>query len=200
MSAQPESRPPDDIRLHSAAGEDLVLSQVAPAHVEEIDAALAAIHATFAEEQRAGLELLESRWRAWAVSHEQTETIEQTIALAERARREFSVFLLLGIGGSDLAPRVIHETLDDPHHNLLRPDQRGGAPEVHFGGDTFDPRSLAAIRRALADRGLLADTLLNVVSRSGETSETMAATAVIGEWLRQAGVPDWRGHAVATTQ
>jgi len=196
-----QSAPKDRwVELDSAAGEELVLSQVAQAHVDETEVALRAIHESFVREQELGLRVLGKRWRAWTVSHQQSETIEKTIALAERARRDFRAFLLLGIGGSDLAPRVIHDCLDDPCHELLDSSQRGCGLEAHFGGDTFDPRSLAAIRRALADRGLLADTLLNVVSRSGETSETMAATAVIGEWLRQAGVADWRQHAVATTR
>lgn len=190
----------DLIRLDSGEGEELILIQIAPAHVEEIDAALGEIQAGFVEEQKAGLPTLEKRWRAWTVSHEQTQTIEETIALAERARRDFDAFLLLGIGGSDLAPRVIHDSLDHPWHNLLSAEERGGAPEVYFAGDTFDPRRLHATLSVLKDRGLLPRTLVNVISRSGTTAETLASAMIAREWLTDVGVEDWRKNVVATTQ
>jgi glucose-6-phosphate isomerase len=197
--AQAQVQTTHDIRLDSEAGEGLVVSQVAPAHVAETADALEGIHAEFLREQEAGLPLLERRWRAWTVSHLQNETIEATVALAERARREFAAFLLLGIGGSDLAPRVVHDCLDDPCQEMVCPADRGGALEVYFAGDTFDPRSLAATHRCLRIKGLMANTLVNVVSRSGKTPETVAATEIVGQWLEEAGVTPWRKHAVATT-
>ena len=190
----------DTIQLASADGERLIRRQIAKAHVKEVNAALREIHRQFAAEQREGLAFLEKRWRAWTVSHEQTETIEQAISLAERARAEFEAFLLLGIGGSDLAPRVIHDCLDDPCQEMLCRSDGGGALEVYFGGDTFDPRPLEAIHRCLSQRGLLTKTLVNVASRSGRTPETVAATEIVGRWLQEAGLSDWREHAVATTQ
>jgi len=188
----------DTIRLLISA-QDLVWKSTALAHRLELSEALAQIHAGFLAEQQLGQPVLEKRWRAWTISHLQTDTIEQVIALAERARRDSDVLLLLGVGGSDLAPRVIHETLDDPLHNRLTPEQRGGGLEVHFAGDTFDPRRLNAILRTLRDEGKLPRTLVNIVSRSGKTAETFASSLLVREPLHAVGVDDWQKHVVATT-
>lgn len=189
----------DRIRLISRRGERLVERQIAPAHVIEVEEALRRIHEEFVSEQQAGLELLERRWRAWTVSHEQHKVIRQTISVAERARQRFAAFVLLGVGGSDLAARVIHDCLDSPVHNLMPPTKRGGAPELHLAGDNFDPRPLKAILDSLHARGLLRKTLINVVSRSGNTAETLAATMVVKDALQKAGAKHWQEHCVLTT-
>jgi len=189
---------PDQIQLH-VKRDDVIYRGVSPAHVAEIDAALDQIHADFLAEQDLGEEALTQHWRAWTVSHQQTDTIAEVKRLAEAARRDFDVLLLLGVGGSDLAPRVIHETLDDPLHNRLSRKQRGGGLELHFAGDTFDPRRLDAILRTLADEGKLARTVVNVVSRSGKTAETFAASLLVRRALRRAKVPGWQKHVIATT-
>ena len=36
--------------------------------------------------------------------------------------------VVVGIGGSDLGGRVIHELLDHPYHNELPPEERGNLP------------------------------------------------------------------------
>jgi glucose-6-phosphate isomerase len=187
------------IRLEIEDGERLVTGQIGPAHVAEVDEALRGIHRVFREEQRGGLKLLQERWRAWTVSHEQGSIIRQTVSVAERARRRFRAFVLLGVGGSDLAARLIHDCLDSPVHNLLLPRRRGGAPELHIAGDNFDPRPLRAILDSLRARGLLGKTLINVVSRSGTTAETLAAMMVVKQALEKAGARHWQGHCVLTT-
>jgi glucose-6-phosphate isomerase len=195
-----DGSPAERIQLISKSGEQLVTREIAPAHVLEVDEALKGIHAEFvAEQQSDDLSLLESHWRAWTRSHEQQATVDETIAVAEAARRRFRAFVLLGVGGSDLAARVIHDCLDSPIHNLLPPKERGGAPELHVAGDNFDPRPLNAILVSLRGRGLLDKTLINVVSRSGTTAETLAATMVVKQAFEDAGVPHWESQCVLTT-
>jgi hypothetical protein len=41
---------------------------------------------------------------------------------------------------------------------------RGGAPEVYFTGDTFDPFRLCGLIEMLKQRGLLDRTLFSVIS------------------------------------
>jgi len=191
-------RSPERIGLRIAK-DDVIFRSVSPAHISEVDAALVQIQADFLAEQSLGEEVLAKRWRAWTVSHEQTQTIAEVKRLAEAARKEFDALLLLGVGGSDLGPRVIHETLDDPLHNRLSKAGRGGGLEVHFGGDTFDPRRLDATLRTLGAEGKLPRTLVNVVSRSGKTAETFAASLLVREALRKAKVRNWQRNVIATT-
>jgi glucose-6-phosphate isomerase len=199
MSEHCSSSAEERIRLDIEEGEKLVTGQIGPAHVAEVDEALEGIHRVFNKEQRGGLRVLERRWRAWTLSHEQTDTVDKTIEVAERARRRFGAFILLGVGGSDLAARLIHDCLDSPVHNVLPAEERGGAPELHVAGDNFDPRPLQEILASLEARKLLHKTLINVVSRSGTTAETLAAMMVVKQALEEGGVRHWESHCVLTT-
>jgi len=186
------------LRLESDAAEALVERGVGGAHLQELDERLAAVACDFATEIKAGRSVLARHQRAWVFAHKRREEVSATARTAGRLRGEFEVFVVVGVGGSDLAARVLHDTLDHPQYNLMTGEARGGAPEVHFTGDTFDPRQLLGLLDGLETRGLLRKTVFNVVSKSGTTPETLVATMVIRQALQRAGL-DWRHHVVATT-
>ena len=163
---------------------------------QAVDTALQKIHALFQEEASASLSELECGLRAWTRSHLQSEDIAKVTALATRAREEFSVLVVVGIGGSDLSARVFHDSFNHPYHNLLSVEERGGAPEVYFTGDTFDPRKLMGLLEMLKARNLLPKTLFNVISKSGTTTETMATLMIIRDAL---GDVNWQQQVLATT-
>jgi len=187
------------LALDVSAATDILAKGINPAHAAEVDARIEAILAGFRAEQEAGYATLERDLRAWTQSHLRSKEIDDTIALSERIRARFSVFVLVGIGGSDLGGRTLIDSLDDPFHNQMDPKARYGAPEIYFTGDTFDPRRLLALLDMLEKRGLLDRTCVNVVSKSGKTGETIAAAMVIRERMERAGVKDWAQHFVATT-
>lgn len=163
---------------------------------QAVDTALQKIHALFQEEVSAPLSELECGLRAWTRSHLQSDDIAKVTALATRAREEFTVLVVIGIGGSDLSARVFHDSFNHPYHNLLSVEERGGAPEVYFTGDTFDPRKLMGLLEMLKARDLLPKTLFNVISKSGTTTETMATLMVIRDAL---GDVNWQQQVLATT-
>ena len=163
---------------------------------QKVDTALQEIHALFQEEASASAAELECGLRAWTRSHLQEVDITKVITLATRAREDFSVLVVIGIGGSDLSARVFHDSFNHPYHNLLSADERDGAPEVYFTGDTFDPRKLVGLIEMLKTRNLLQQTLFNVISKSGTTTETMATLMIIREVL---GAENWRQQVLATT-
>ena len=163
---------------------------------QDVDTALHGIHLLFQRETEAPLDELERGLRAWTRSHLQSENIAQVAALATRAREAFSVLVTIGVGGSDLSARVFHDSFNHPYHNLLSVEERGGAPEVYFTGDTFDPRKLTGLLEMLKARNLLDKTLFNVISKSGTTTETMATLMVIRDAL---GDVNWRQQVLATT-
>jgi len=189
----------DPIALADDAALNLVAGLVCNAHKAELETRLAAIHSEFTSEQQAGYPTLERNLRAWTQSHTRTEDIEAVVALADRVRAAFRVLVVVGIGGSDLGARTLHDALDHPFHNQLTPEERGGAPEIYFTGDTFDPKRLVGLLDLLQARGLLEHTCVNVVSKSGKTGETIAAALVIRERMISAGMQDWARHFVATT-
>jgi glucose-6-phosphate isomerase len=163
---------------------------------QKVDTALQRIHLLFQDETEAPLAELERGLRAWTRSHLQTEDIAQVAALATRAREAFSVLVIIGVGGSDLSARVFHDSFNHPYHNLLSVEERGGAPEVYFTGDTFDPRKLDGLLEMLKARNLLDKTLFNVISKSGTTTETMATLMVIRDALDDV---NWQQQVLATT-
>ena len=163
---------------------------------QKVDTALQRIHLLFQDETEAPLAELEHGLRAWTRSHLQSEDIAQVAALATRAREMFSVLVTIGVGGSDLSARVFHDSFNHPCHNLLSVEERGGAPEVYFTGDTFDPRKLTGLLEMLKSRNLLDKTLFNVISKSGTTAETMATLMIIRDAL---GDVNWQQQVLATT-
>jgi glucose-6-phosphate isomerase len=165
---------------------------------ELVDTRLEDIQTLFKEEADAPLSMLEQHLRAWTRSHLQTEHIQQVLDLSAKARNDFSVFVTVGIGGSDLSARVFHEIANNPYHNLLSVSERGGAPEVYFTGDTFDPIRLKALLEMLKSRNLLHKTLFNVISKSGKTGETLATLMIIQDRLQQE-LGSWRNQIIATT-
>ena len=185
----------DDGTSDSVLGDSRVTAEE-EAVQQKVDADLQEIHARFQKEVSVSLAELECGLRAWTRSHLQDEDITKVRTLAARAREEFSVLVTIGIGGSDLSARVFHDSFNHPYHNLLSPEERAGAPEVYFTGDTFDPRKLVSLVGMLKARNLLQKTLFNVISKSGTTTETMATLMVIREVL---GGVNWQRQILATT-
>lgn len=87
--------------------------------------------------------------------------------------------LTVGIGGSSLGADTITAALGlEGHHTL----------------DNIDPEHT----RRLLDRLPLSETLVNVVSKSGTTAETLANFLVVQEAMAETGV-DWTERTVVTT-
>ena len=90
--------------------------------------------------------------------------------------------LTVGIGGSALGAATISDALADQTD-----------VEAHFL-DNVDPEDTAALLDSLP----LDETVLNVVSRSGTTAETLANFLVVREAMEDAGV-DWTEQTFVTT-
>jgi glucose-6-phosphate isomerase len=96
----------------------------------------------------------------------------------------FKTIVHIGIGGSDLGPRLMWEA--------LRP--LGCRLELRFAANV-DPAELA-----LALDGLKpAETLVVVVSKTFTTQETLANATAARDWLRAALGPGADGHIIAVT-
>lgn len=146
---------------------------------------LVEIQKKFKNEKASGYDTLVENLRAWTVSHERKKDIEETLKLAKKIREKIKpkAFVTIGIGGSDLGGRVLHGVLNNTQHNQLSEKARGGAPEMYFTGDTFEPNELHDILQVLKERRILTQTIFNVISKSGRTSETIGAFLVIKKEL-----------------
>ena len=102
--------------------------------------------------------------------------------------------LVLGIGGSALGTRALLEALRGPAWNELDDEAREFWPRLTVL-DNVDPASVAAALRRIDPRRVL----VNVVSKSGGTAETMAQYLVVRAWLEEALGAAAARHLVFTT-
>ncbi len=130
----------------------------------------------------------------WQSLPDNTELADEIAKFARTARERYDDFILIGIGGSSLGAIATIQALTHPYRNLLSPDKRNG-PRF-FVLDNPDPEKVAATL-ATVD---LARTLVNVVSKSGQTAETAANFLVVRDAMYSAlGADLARKQIVATT-
>ncbi len=115
--------------------------------------------------------------------------------VATRLRKNFDTLLVVGIGGSDLGARALLGALVSAHHNELPPARRKGM-KVYFAGDTTDPAPLTELLQVLD----LKKTAIHVISKSGNTIETMSAFLYIRtQLIATVGERAHAKHIVVTT-
>lgn len=91
---------------------------------------------------------------------------------------KFTDLVILGIGGSALGGITLHHALHPPFYNLLPLGKRKGWPRIFFA-ENIDPDEFNALLDLLDVR----TTLFNVISKSGETAETMAQFLIVKDLL-----------------
>ncbi|MCC2630187.1 MAG: glucose-6-phosphate isomerase [Thermomicrobiales bacterium] len=166
---------------------------VGPAHgvsdamLDEIAPVVAEQHARISAEHEAGGQ----RWMDLPSDRALAAEME---AFAAEARARYEDFILVGIGGSSLGAIATIQALANPFRNLLPAKSRGG-PRF-FVLDNPDPEKVAATLQTVD----LASTLINVVTKSGQTAETMANFLAVRQALEAAVGPERaRQQIVATT-
>lgn len=120
------------------------------------------------------------------------EVMRRLLELQEHARQDIDVVVSLGIGGSYLGDKVIFDVHCGEFWNSMTEEERGGYPQILFGGNNVDPRRtadlIAFIKREAARKGKDFKAMLMVISKSGSTIEPMSALMVIQQALEEAGI------------
>ncbi|HXQ21054.1 MAG TPA: hypothetical protein VN812_05225 [Candidatus Acidoferrales bacterium] len=112
----------------------------------------------------------------------QKDALAQTKALAAAVREESDTLVVLGIGGSALGTKTVIDALETTRRVVV--------------ADNVDPWSFGALLDSLD----LTRTTFNVISKSGETAETMAQFLIVRDLLlRQLGAVDYVKRVVITT-
>ena len=122
------------------------------------------------------------------------ETVWYVKEFASMVRNRFENILVLGIGGSALGGIAVTEALLKPYWNLLTKEQRNNLPRIFFL-DNIDPDTMNGLLEVID----LKKTLVNVITKSGDTAETMAQFMVIRDLMQKELGDDYRKHIVATT-
>jgi glucose-6-phosphate isomerase len=119
--------------------------------------------------------------------------LKQARRMAAKHKRT-TLLIIVGIGGSNLGAMAVQEAVLGKTHNLL------GKPRVLYA-DTVDPQAMAranALLEAELKRG--GRPLLNIISKSGDTTETVANFEVLLATLERRKGKRAREYIVATTE
>ncbi len=105
------------------------------------------------------------------------EEFERIKKAAAAIRGNSDVLIVIGIGGSYLGARAAIELLKSPYYNNLKKD----TPEIYFAGNNISPTYLNEILSLCEGK----DVSVNVISKSGTTTEPALAFRVFRELLEK---------------
>ena len=143
------------------------------------------IHKMIHEKTGAGNDFL--GWVDWPVNYDKDE-FERIVALGERMKDKADCIVVCGIGGSYLGARAAIEMIQG-----LYPDN---GKEVVFVGNTFSSTYVSQVLNHIKDK----EVVLNVISKSGTTTETALAFRLLKQFMeRKYGKDGAKDRIIATT-
>ena len=108
------------------------------------------------------------------------EEFERIKVAAKKIQENSDVFLVIGIGGSYLGARAVIESLSHTFSNLQSKDKRK-TPQILYVGNNLSPNYLTDLLDIISDK----EISLNVISKSGTTTEPAIAFRVLKEFVEQ---------------
>lgn len=136
-------------------------------------------------------------YTGWVQLHNSIDKneVERIKEASENIRDTSDVFVSIGIGGSYLGARACIEALNHNFYNELPRDKRKG-PKIYFVGNNLSSSYLMDIFDLLDDK----DISINVISKSGTTTEPAIAFRIFKEYMvKRYGVNEARKRIYVTT-
>ncbi len=135
-------------------------------------------------------------WLGWRdiLSDPNDALLSEVDSLAQSIRNDADVFIVCGIGGSYLGARAVIDALT-PHFGA------GKGPEIIYAGHHMSGtylRDLMNYLKAPKADGSPKSVYVNVISKSGTTTETALAFRVIRKWIHET-YDDAKKRIVCTT-
>ncbi len=158
------------------------------ADLDKLAPRVKSIHDDMAKQRKAG----ELRYRDLPYDEEMISAVNREV---EHFRDRCDVLIVLGIGGSALGNVALHNALNPHTYNLMSDRERGG-PQL-FVLDNVDPDVIASVIDHVTPR--IKKTVVNVISKSGETAETAAQFILFRDLLKQKLGKRYADNILATT-
>ena len=98
-------------------------------------------------------------------------------AAAEKIRKTCDVLVVIGIGGSYLGARAAIEFIKSPVYNELAKD----TPKIYFSGNNISSAALTELLTLCEGK----DVCVNVISKSGKTTEPAISFRIFREYLEK---------------
>ena len=112
---------------------------------------------------------------------------------AEKIKSDSEVFVVIGIGGSYLGARAVIESLTHTFYNLM-PHKK--TPQIFFAGNNLSPNYINELIDCIGNK----DISINVISKSGTTTEPAIAFRIFREFMEtKYGVDEARKRIYVTT-
>lgn len=96
-------------------------------------------------------------------------------AAAEKIKENTDIFIVIGIGGSYLGARAAIEFIHSPNYNAIKKD----TPDIYYTGNSISSSALAELIELCEGK----DVSINMISKSGTTTEPAIAFRVFREFL-----------------
>ena len=126
-------------------------------------------------------------WVEWPVSYDKEE-FERILKVAEKVKDKAEVLVVCGIGGSYLGARAAIEMIQGMYSDCKT--------EVVFVGNTFSSTYVSQVLNHIKDKSVI----LNVISKSGTTTETALAFRVLRDFMeKKYGKEEAKERIIATT-
>ncbi|WDL95885.1 glucose-6-phosphate isomerase [Alicyclobacillus sp. ALC3] len=121
--------------------------------------------------------------------------LDRVLEAGADIRSRAEALVVIGIGGSYLGARAAFDWCKSAYYNQLPREQRGG-PELYFAGNHLSATELRDLMAVLEGKYVV----LNVISKSGGTTEPAVAFRVLRDWLvNQVGPQEAKRRIYATT-
>lgn len=125
-------------------------------------------------------------WMTWANDYDKEE-FARIKGCAQKIQNDSDVFVVCGIGGSYLGARAAIEMI-----NGLYAQKK---PEIIFMGNTFSSSYIAQVMDYIKDK----EVSVNVISKSGTTTETSIAFRILKQFMEGKYGEDAKHRIYATT-
>lgn len=125
-------------------------------------------------------------WMTWANDYDKEE-FARIKTCAQKIQNDSDVFVVCGIGGSYLGARAAIEMI-----NGLYAQKK---PEIIFMGNTFSSSYIAQVMDYIKDK----EVSVNVISKSGTTTETSIAFRILKQFMEGKYGEDAKNRIYATT-
>ena len=96
---------------------------------------------------------------------------------AKKIQKSCDVFIVIGIGGSYLGSRAVIEFVKSPMYNSIKKD----TPDIYFSGCNISAQSMNELLQICEGK----DVCINVISKSGTTTEPAVAFRIFRELLEK---------------
>lgn len=123
----------------------------------------------------------------------QAEIVKEIVAEGRRINENFDCFVVLGIGGSALGSKALFTALKHLKYNELSAEKRGGAR--FYVLDNVDPDAISALFDIIDP----AKTCFHVITKSGNTVETVTQFMLVLQKLQETLGSDFKSNVVITT-